>query len=240
MSHRKEAKHFLVRVEADVVGESGRTHINSLSRRDAVICVELAFRVVWWLIAGRALAMRRTPPKRPRVSLLSTEVEVSSPVSRALQRLGQEARAAEPAAESGEQPLFLLGGTTAETRLVECVLERRPSMRNRSPYVADIRLPCGREALCHVQKNPSARERMCVCVFAGRENARREISRETLQRVDARPLSRRGSVRDDAQKLNSTLYRCRVSSSAASAGRVRRSWSSRRSTERRRWSGPRR
>jgi len=42
--------------------------------------------------------------------------------------------------------LFTLGG---EHALVEAEVLRRPSQRNRSPYVADIRV-AGREAICHV------------------------------------------------------------------------------------------
>ena len=44
------------------------------------------------------------------------------------------------------EALFTLGG---EHALVEAEVLRRPSQRNRSPYVADIRV-AGREAICHV------------------------------------------------------------------------------------------
>ena len=44
------------------------------------------------------------------------------------------------------EALFTLGG---EHALVEAEVLRRPSRRNRSPYVADIRV-AGREAICHV------------------------------------------------------------------------------------------
>ena len=44
------------------------------------------------------------------------------------------------------EALFTLGG---EHALVEAEVLRRPSLRNRSPYVADIRV-AGREAICHV------------------------------------------------------------------------------------------
>ena len=44
------------------------------------------------------------------------------------------------------EALFTLGGAHA---LVEAEVLRRPSARNRSPYVADIRV-AGREAICHV------------------------------------------------------------------------------------------
>ena len=44
------------------------------------------------------------------------------------------------------EALFTLGG---EHALVEAEVLRRPSARNRSPYVADIRV-AGREAICHV------------------------------------------------------------------------------------------
>ena len=44
------------------------------------------------------------------------------------------------------EPLFTLGEQHA---LVEAEVLRRPSARNRSPYVADIRV-AGREAICHV------------------------------------------------------------------------------------------
>ena len=33
--------------------------------------------------------------------------------------------------------------------LVECTFIRRPSERNKSPYVGDVKLPCGREAIGH-------------------------------------------------------------------------------------------
>ena len=45
------------------------------------------------------------------------------------------------------EALFTLGG---EHALVEAEVLRRPSQRNRSPYVADIQLAGGREAICHV------------------------------------------------------------------------------------------
>ena len=45
------------------------------------------------------------------------------------------------------EALFTLGG---EHALVEAEVLRRPSQRNRSPYVADIRVAGGREAICHV------------------------------------------------------------------------------------------
>ena len=45
--------------------------------------------------------------------------------------------------------LFTLGGGDATHALVEAEVLRRPSQRNRSPYVADIRV-AGREAICHV------------------------------------------------------------------------------------------
>ena len=44
------------------------------------------------------------------------------------------------------EALFTLGEQHA---LVEAEVLRRPSQRNRSPYVADIRV-AGREAICHV------------------------------------------------------------------------------------------
>ena len=44
------------------------------------------------------------------------------------------------------EALFTLGEQHA---LVEAEVLRRPSRRNRSPYVADIRV-AGREAICHV------------------------------------------------------------------------------------------
>ena len=44
------------------------------------------------------------------------------------------------------EALVTLGGAHA---LVEAEVLRRPSARNRSPYVADIRV-AGREAICHV------------------------------------------------------------------------------------------
>ena len=44
------------------------------------------------------------------------------------------------------EALFPLGGEHAR---VEAEVLRRPSLRNRSPYVADIRV-AGREAICHV------------------------------------------------------------------------------------------
>lgn len=46
--------------------------------------------------------------------------------------------------------LFAIGGDDAAHALVRAELVRRPSARNRSPYVADIRLADGREAICHV------------------------------------------------------------------------------------------
>jgi hypothetical protein len=46
--------------------------------------------------------------------------------------------------------LFTIGGDDAAHALVKAELVRRPSARNRSPYVADIRLADGREAICHV------------------------------------------------------------------------------------------
>ena len=45
------------------------------------------------------------------------------------------------------EALFTLGG---EHALVEAEVLRRPSQRNRSPYVCDIRVAGGREAICHV------------------------------------------------------------------------------------------
>jgi len=48
------------------------------------------------------------------------------------------------------EPLFTIGGDDATTALVAAELIRRPSARNRSPYVADVRLPCGRVAIAHV------------------------------------------------------------------------------------------
>ncbi|CAH0365535.1 unnamed protein product [Pelagomonas calceolata] len=47
------------------------------------------------------------------------------------------------------EALFTLGGDDATHALVEAEVVRRPSQRNRSPYVADIRV-AGREAICHV------------------------------------------------------------------------------------------
>ena len=47
------------------------------------------------------------------------------------------------------EALFTLGGGDATHALVEAEVLRRPSQRNRSPYVADIRV-AGREAICHV------------------------------------------------------------------------------------------
>ena len=47
------------------------------------------------------------------------------------------------------EALFTLGGDDATHALVEAEVLRRPSQRNRSPYVADIRV-AGREAICHV------------------------------------------------------------------------------------------
>ena len=47
------------------------------------------------------------------------------------------------------EALFTLGGDDATHALVEPEVLRRPSQRNRSPYVADIRV-AGREAICHV------------------------------------------------------------------------------------------
>ena len=46
-----------------------------------------------------------------------------------------------------DEPLFLLGEAHG---LVRCKVLRRPSSRNRSPYVCDVELEDGREALCHV------------------------------------------------------------------------------------------
>ena len=48
------------------------------------------------------------------------------------------------------EALFTLGGDDATHALVEAEVVRRPSRRNRSPYVADIRVAGGREAICHV------------------------------------------------------------------------------------------
>ena len=48
------------------------------------------------------------------------------------------------------EALFTLGGDDATHALVEAEVLRRPSQRNRSPYVADIQLAGGREAICHV------------------------------------------------------------------------------------------
>ena len=47
------------------------------------------------------------------------------------------------------EALFTLGGGDATHALVKAEVLRRPSQRNRSPYVADIRV-AGREAICHV------------------------------------------------------------------------------------------
>ena len=48
------------------------------------------------------------------------------------------------------EALFTLGGGDATHALVEAEVLRRPSQRNRSPYVCDIRVAGGREAICHV------------------------------------------------------------------------------------------
>ena len=48
-----------------------------------------------------------------------------------------------------DEPLFALGEPGALS-LVPCTVLRRPSARNRSPYVADVELADGRVALCHV------------------------------------------------------------------------------------------
>lgn len=48
-----------------------------------------------------------------------------------------------------DEPLFALGEPGALS-LVACTVLRRPSARNRSPYVADVELADGRVALCHV------------------------------------------------------------------------------------------
>ena len=48
------------------------------------------------------------------------------------------------------EALFTLGGDDATHALVEAEVVRRPSQRNRSPYVCDIRVAGGREAICHV------------------------------------------------------------------------------------------
>ena len=44
--------------------------------------------------------------------------------------------------------LFRLGEDTGG--LVRGVVVQRPSARNRSPYVGDVRLPCGRVAIAHM------------------------------------------------------------------------------------------
>eukprot|EP00873_Tetraselmis_striata_P032795 jgi/Tetstr1/453059/TSEL_040095.t1 len=95
-------------------------------------------------------AERRRPPAVPAVGDAPGTLETRKQQKRSNlpAQISNEAKnAAAPSAE------FARGGEVllrVEDPLVRTTLLRRPSERNRAPYCADVRLPCGREAIAHL------------------------------------------------------------------------------------------
>ena len=75
-------------------------------------------------VAAAALAPAAAAAAAPKVSVVKTSAAAPSPKN-----------------------LFSLG---EDGGLVQAVVVQRPSARNKSPYVGDVKLPCGRVAIAHM------------------------------------------------------------------------------------------